>query len=66
MVNTMLLGLPTDKHLNLKNSEDQMIPTLSGTCYAVQSMFHISKINTPKPVYFTYFHSITEFLGVTS
>jgi hypothetical protein len=54
MVNTKLLGLPTDNHLNLKNNEDQMIPRLSGTCYAVRSMFHISNINTLKPVYLNF------------
>jgi len=54
MVNTKLLALPTDNHLNLKNSEDQMIPRLSGTCYAVRSMFHISNINTLKPVYLNF------------
>jgi hypothetical protein len=59
MVHTKLLGLPTDNHLNLKNNEDQMAPRLSGTCYAVRSMFHISNINPFKPVYFTYFHSTT-------
>jgi len=58
MVNTKLLGLPNDNHLNLKSNENQMIPMLSGTCYAVRSMFHISNINTLKPVYFTYFHSV--------
>jgi len=58
MVNTKLLGLPNDNYLNLKNNEDQKIPGLSGTCHAVRSMFHISNINTLKPVYFTYFHSI--------
>ena len=55
MVNTKLRGLPTDNHLNQKNNVDQMIPRLSGACYAVRS---ISNINTHKPVYFAYFHSI--------
>jgi hypothetical protein len=35
-----------------------MIPKLSVACYAVRSMFHISKINTLKSIYFTYFHAI--------
>jgi hypothetical protein len=54
MVNTKLLGLPTDNQLTLKNNEDQMIPRLSGTCYAVRSIFHISNINTLKPVYLNF------------
>ena len=35
-----------------------MIPKLSGVCYAVRSMVHISSINTPKSIYYAYFHSI--------
>jgi hypothetical protein len=37
MVNTKLLGLQIDNHLNLKNHVDQTIPKLSGACYAVRS-----------------------------
>jgi IS1 family transposase len=38
-----------------------MIPKLSGACYAVRSMFHISNINTLKSIYFAYFHSIVQY-----
>jgi hypothetical protein len=38
-----------------------MIPQLSGACYAVRSVFHISSINTLKSVYSTYFHSVIKY-----
>jgi hypothetical protein len=44
-----------------KNHIDQMVPKLSGACYAVRSMYHISNINTLKPIYFAYFHSIIKY-----
>jgi IS1 family transposase len=40
---------------------DQMVPKLSGACYAVRSMYHISNINTLKSIYFAYFHSIIKY-----
>jgi hypothetical protein len=58
MVKTKFLGLHTDNHLNWKNHIDQMIPTLSGTCYTGRSMLYISNITTLQSIYFTYFHSI--------
>jgi hypothetical protein len=42
-----------------------MIPTLSGACYAVRSMVHISNINNLKSIYYAYFHSTIQFFGVT-
>jgi hypothetical protein len=35
-----------------------MIPKLSGTCYAVRSVVHISNINTVKSIYYACFHSV--------
>jgi hypothetical protein len=50
-VNTKFLGLHLDNHLNWKNHIDQTVPKLSGACYTVTSMFHISNINTLKSIY---------------
>jgi hypothetical protein len=58
MVNTKFLGLQTDNHLNWKNHIQQMIPKLSGACYAVRSMVHISNTNTLKSIYYAYFHPL--------
>jgi hypothetical protein len=63
MVKTKFLGLHIDNHLNWKNHIDQMIPKLSGACYAVRLMFHISNITTLiKSIYFVYFHSILKYV----
>jgi hypothetical protein len=61
MAKTKFLGLHIDNHLNWKNHIDQMIPKLSGACYTVRSMFHMSNITTLKSIYFTYFHSIMKY-----
>ena len=45
-MNTEFLGLQIDKRINWKNDIEQMIPKLSGACYAISSMVHISNINT--------------------
>jgi hypothetical protein len=37
MVSTKFLGLQIDDHLNWKNRIDQMVPKLSGACYAVRA-----------------------------
>jgi hypothetical protein len=50
-VNTKFLGLQFDNHLNWKSHTEPMIPKLSGACFAVTSMVHISSINTLKSVY---------------
>jgi hypothetical protein len=45
-----------------------MIPKLSGTCYVIRSMVHISDIHTLKSIYYAYCHSITKYgiiFGVT-
>jgi len=38
-----------------------MIPKLSGACYAVRWMGHISNINMLKSIYYAYFHSIIKY-----
>jgi len=37
MVSTKFHGLQIDDHLNWKNHFDQMVPKLSGACYAVRA-----------------------------
>jgi hypothetical protein len=44
--NTKFLGLQIDNHLNWKNRIDQIVPKLSGACYAIRSMFHVSSTVT--------------------
>jgi hypothetical protein len=60
-VNLKFLGLHNDNHLNWKDHIDQMIPKLSGACYAVRSMFHISNIYTLKSICLAYFHSTIQY-----
>ena len=57
-VNTKLLHLQIDDHINLKNNIEQIITTLSGACYAVRLVVHISNIDTLKSVYYAYFPSV--------
>ena len=45
-VNTKILGLQIDNHINWKNHIEEMRPKLSGASYAVMSVVHISNINT--------------------
>jgi hypothetical protein len=40
---------------------DQLVPKLSGACYAIRSMLHISNTYTLRSVYFAYFHSIMKY-----
>jgi hypothetical protein len=40
---------------------DKLCPKLSGACYVVRSMFHVSNSDTLKSVYFVYFHSIMKY-----
>jgi hypothetical protein len=47
-INTKFLGLQTENHLNWKNHIDLMIPKLSGECYAIRLMSHISSNDTLK------------------
>lgn len=48
MLSTNFLGSLTDNHLNWRNPIDQMIPKLSGACYAVRSMFRNSNFTALK------------------
>ena len=60
-VNTKFLGLQTDNHINWKNHTEHMTPKLSGPCYAIQSMVHISNIHTLRSVYYAHFHSVIKY-----
>jgi hypothetical protein len=60
-VNTKFLGLQIDNHLNWTNHIDKLIPKLSGACYAVRSMLHVSNTDTVKSVYFANFHSVMKY-----
>jgi hypothetical protein len=41
--------------------QDKLIPKLSGACYAVRSMLHVSNTDTLRSIYFAYFHSIMKY-----
>ena len=58
-------GLQIDKHINCKNDTEQMIPKLSGSCYAVKLMVPLSNISTLKSIYSAYFHSVIKY-GIIS
>jgi hypothetical protein len=60
-VHTKFLGLQIDSHLNWKTHIDQLVPELSGACYAVTSLSHISNVDTLKLIYFAYFHSLMKY-----
>jgi hypothetical protein len=57
-VNTKLICLQIDNHINWKNHIEQMIPKSSGICHAVRAVVHISNIGTFQSVYYAYFHSV--------
>jgi len=38
-----------------------MIPKVSGACYAIRLLIHISNINTFKSIYCVYLHSIIKY-----
>jgi hypothetical protein len=40
---------------------NQLVPKLSGACYAVSSLLHISNTDTLKSIYFAYFHSLMKY-----
>jgi hypothetical protein len=50
-VNTKFLGLQIDNRLNWTNHIDKLIPKLSGACYAVSSMLHVSNTDTHSDQY---------------
>jgi hypothetical protein len=55
------LGLQIDNHLNWTNYIGELIPKLSGACYAVRHMLHVGNTDTVKSVYFAYFHTIMKY-----
>jgi hypothetical protein len=46
IINTKFLGLQIDNHFNWKSHIDQLVPKLSGACYAVIYVSHISNTDT--------------------
>ena len=60
-MNTKFLGLQIDNHINCKNDIEQMIPKLSGSCYAIKLMVPLSNINTLKSIHYAYFHSVIKY-----
>ena len=60
-VNTKFPGLQIDNHINWRKHIEEVIPKLSGKCYAIRSMDHISNINTLKSIYYAHFHSIIKY-----
>jgi lipoprotein signal peptidase len=60
-INTKFLGLQIDNHLNWKYHIAQIVQKLSGACYAIRSMSHVSNTVTLKAIYFAYFHSIMNY-----
>jgi len=51
-MNTKFLGLQIYNRINWKNNTADVIPKLSGACYAVRWMGHISNINKLKSIYY--------------
>jgi hypothetical protein len=49
-INTKFPGLQNYNHLHWKNHIDLMIPKLSGSCYAIRLMSHISSTDTLKSI----------------
>jgi hypothetical protein len=60
-VHTKCLGLQIYSHSNWKTHIDHLVPKLSGACYAVRSLSHISNINPLKLIYFTYFYFLMRY-----
>jgi hypothetical protein len=50
-----------DNHLNWKNHINQLVQELSGACYAVRSVLHISNTDTLRSIYFACFHSLMKY-----
>jgi len=43
-VHTQFLDIQIDSHINWKNHIEEIIPQLSGACYAIRLMVHTSNI----------------------
>jgi hypothetical protein len=61
MLSTNFLGSLIDNHLNWRNPTKEIIPKLSGACYAVRSKFRNSNFTTLKWIYFAYFNSVMKY-----
>jgi hypothetical protein len=61
MLSTKFLGSLNVIHLNCRNPTEQIIPKLSGACYAVRLMFRNSNFTALKWIYFAYFNSIIKY-----
>jgi len=64
-MNKKFFAIQIDNHKNWKNHIDQMIPKLSGACYAIISISHISNIYTSNLVCILpfYYKIRSNFLG---
>jgi hypothetical protein len=60
-INTKFLGLQIDIHLNWNNHIDKLINKLSGACYAVRSLLHVSNTDTQRSVYLAYYQSLMKY-----
>jgi len=58
---TKFIGLQIENHINWKNHIEEMIHKLSGACYSIRWMGHISNINTLISIYYAHFHSIIKY-----
>jgi len=65
-MNTKFFGIQIDNHINWKNHIEQMIPMLSGACYAIRSMSHISNIYAPNLLcILPFYYKIRVIFGIT-
>jgi len=65
-MNTKSFGIEIDNHINWKNHIEQMIPMLSGACYAIRSMSHINNIYTHNLLcILPFYYKIRVVFGVT-
>jgi hypothetical protein len=60
-MNIKFLGFQIYNRINWKNHTEQMIPKVSGMCYTIRLMVHISNISALKSIYYAYFHSIIQY-----
>jgi len=59
--NTKFLGLDVDSSLSWKDYIDQMMFKLGRACYAIRYVKHFMSQDTPRIIYFSYFHSILSY-----
>jgi hypothetical protein len=53
--------IPGFKNINWKAHIDQLIPKLSGACYAARSLLHISNTDKLNSISFAYFHMLIKY-----